>query len=247
MTKLTLSATRILVAGLLLVSAWSVVAANLSPEELQSLDQAGLEAYVGGDFPTALARFMRDAKTGDAGSMYFVGFMLQNGEGTPKNYQEANRWFQLAAQKGNAEAMASLGKVYSDGLGVLQDFASSFKWYQTAASHGSSTAMLSLALAYAHGRGVTQDYSTAASWFKACSEAGAPICMVSFGNYLKSGVGIDKDLVSAYAWFNLAAARRFSMSDIAASSRDEIGRQLSAEQLSQAQALSFQFAKNSRR
>lgn len=225
--------------SLTLLGSSLAIAINLSPDDLRSIDGTALEAYARGDFSAAFSRFLPDAKTGNAWSMYFVGLMFQNGEGIPKNYDEANKWMLRSAEKGNSEAMANMGKVYADGLGVAQDSSTSFKWYQLAASHGSEMAMTSLALAYANGLGTPKDFSMAAHWFKACAEAGAPICMYSLGTYLKLGIGIEKDLVMAYAWFNAAAAKRFSLSDLAARGRDDVGRQLNPEQLSRAQALSL--------
>lgn len=228
--------------SLALLVASFAAAMNLSPEDIRSIDVAALEAYSRGDFPVAFSRFLPDAKSGNAWSMYFVGLMFQNGEGVPKSYDEATRWMLRSAEKGNSEAMANLGKVYAEGLGVTKDFSSSLKWYKLAASRGNETAMFSLALAYANGQGIPKNFSAAAGWFKACAEAGTPICMVSLATYLKSGIGVEKNLVMAYAWFNVAAAKHFSLSDVAAHGRDDVGRELSPEQLSRAQALSLKLA-----
>ena len=95
---------------------------------------------------------------------------------------------------------------------------------------------------HAHGCGVPQDYSIAAKWFKACAERGSDVCMVGLGNYLKSGLGVQKDLLAAYAWFNVAASKPGALTSVAVSSRDQIARELSPEQLSKAQELSLQLS-----
>ncbi len=44
-----------------------------------------------------------------------------NGEGLPKNYVEAARWFRKAAEQGNGFAQNNLGVMYAQGQGVAKD------------------------------------------------------------------------------------------------------------------------------
>ena len=63
-----------------------------------------------------------------------LGFMYDNGQGTPQDYAEAVKWYRLAAEQGHAQALNNLGFMYENGHGVLQDYAEAHKWYNLAAS-----------------------------------------------------------------------------------------------------------------
>ncbi len=47
--------------------------------------------------------------------------MYDNGRGVPQDYQEALKWYRLAAEQGNAIAQYNLGFMYDNGEGVPQD------------------------------------------------------------------------------------------------------------------------------
>lgn len=209
---------------------------------LMSLDPAGVDAYIEGKYSVAFPKLLRDAQNEKVWGMYLVGEMLQKGEGVSLNYAEANKWFRRSAQKGNAEALASLGRSYENGLGVPENVKESLSLYRDAAIKGSTTAMLQLGLLHANGRGIPQDHSVAVRWYRACAEKGSVVWMLSYGNYLKSGLGTEKDLIAAYAWYNVAASRGGTVTDVAVSSRNEIARELTSEQLSKAQELSWQLS-----
>ena len=50
----------------------------------------------------------KKAAGGDADSQYLLGFFYEKGKGTARNYQEAEKWYRLAAAQGNAEARMKL-------------------------------------------------------------------------------------------------------------------------------------------
>jgi uncharacterized protein len=43
------------------------------------------------------------------------------GEGLPKNYPDAVKWFRKAAEQGDAKAQIALGTMYRDGQGLPQN------------------------------------------------------------------------------------------------------------------------------
>ena len=53
----------------------------------------------------------------------------RDGQGVPKNYAEALKWFRLAADQGNAFAQTNLGMMYYAGLGVPQDYVGAHMWF----------------------------------------------------------------------------------------------------------------------
>ena len=60
--------------------------------------------------------------------------MYTIGQGVPQDYQEAVKWYRLAAEQGNASAQAGLGFMYSEGQGVVQDYILAHMWTNLAAS-----------------------------------------------------------------------------------------------------------------
>ena len=69
-----------------------------------------------------------------------IGITYERGE----DYDQALKWYRLAADKGNAAAQKSLGYMYDAGLGVKQDYDQAVKWYRLAADQGLELAKNSL-------------------------------------------------------------------------------------------------------
>ena len=55
-----------------------------------------------------MAFYRLAAKQGYAPAQYNLGIMYDKGEGVPQNYEEAMKWFHLAAKQGNPEAQKVL-------------------------------------------------------------------------------------------------------------------------------------------
>ena len=75
-----------------------------------------------------LSDLRAQAEGGDADARYNLGVMHHNGEGVSQDYQEAVRWYRLAADKGSANAQYNLGVMYDDGEGVPRDAAVAHMW-----------------------------------------------------------------------------------------------------------------------
>ena len=52
----------------------------------------------------------------------------------PQDYQEAVKWYRLAAAQGNEFAQVNLGVMYANGTGVRQDFVRAHMWFNLAAA-----------------------------------------------------------------------------------------------------------------
>jgi hypothetical protein len=83
----------------------------------------------------------------------------------PQDYQEAVKWYRLAAAQGYAPAQSSLGLAYEKGQGVPQDYQEAVKWYRLAAAQGNQFAQAKLGVMYTNGTGVGQDFVRAHMWF----------------------------------------------------------------------------------
>jgi hypothetical protein len=82
--------------------------------------------------------------------------MYAEGLGVPQDFQEAAKWYRLAAEQGFVDAQF-LGRIYAEGRGVPQDFQEAAKWYCLAAEQGDAAAQFNLGRMYADGLGVPQN------------------------------------------------------------------------------------------
>ncbi|MEK7764447.1 MAG: tetratricopeptide repeat protein, partial [Nitrospirota bacterium] len=79
-----------------------------------------------------------------AKAQFNLGTLYFNGEGAPKDYQQALRWFRLAADQGEALAQTKIAIMYDDGQGVRRNIVQAYKWYSLAATNGDKPATLLL-------------------------------------------------------------------------------------------------------
>ena len=84
------------------------------------------------------------AKQGDAHAQFFLGEIYRRGQGVPKDYKTAVKWYRLAAEQGHARAQNGLGWSYQQGEGVTQDYKTAAKWFRLAAAQGNKRAKLNL-------------------------------------------------------------------------------------------------------
>ena len=85
--------------------------------------------------------YQKAADQGNAGAQNNLGFCYQEGQGVPKNYNEAVKWY-LKATEGYTQGRAErhLGDCYEHGYGVVQDITEAIKWYKKAADDDDSEA-----------------------------------------------------------------------------------------------------------
>ena len=105
------------------------------------------------------------AEQGETDAQNNLGMMYAKGHGVAQDYQEAVKWYRLAAEQG----YASCPKQHWDdvcyiGEGVAQDYQEAVKWYRLAAEQGSTYAQGNLGSMYYDGKGVPQDYVQAHKW-----------------------------------------------------------------------------------
>ena len=102
------------------------------------------EAISRHDFTTAHKIMLPLAEQGNVIAQYNLGVMYDLGDGISLNYEEAFKWYYLAANQGHPKAQNNLGTLYRNGDGVLQDYQEARKWYQRSADQGHPSAQLNL-------------------------------------------------------------------------------------------------------
>ncbi len=160
------------VALIVLVVLQFVVGARPPDASVIGTFDAGLEAYRKGEFTAARRVWEPLAEAGHAQAQYLLGFMLQNGLGTPWTNAGAAGWYRRAAQQGHPQAQLALGDLYLRGMGVGQDLAVGAAWYASAAVAGYPQAQFEYAQLLLHGVGVEQDFASARAWFEAAAANG---------------------------------------------------------------------------
>jgi TPR repeat protein len=90
--------------------------------------------------------------------------MFEHGRGVPQDYQEAARWYRLAAEQGHDDARFDLARAYSVGQGVSRSDTDAAHWLTLAAQSGHVESQGRLAVMYGQGRGVSLDDKLAYVW-----------------------------------------------------------------------------------
>ena len=105
----------------------------------------------------SLQRWIVPAEQGDAEAQYYVARIHANGmDNVDVNYQEAARWYQMAADQGYTEAKQELGYLYERGLGVPKDELKALNLQREASGLGES---LDYAYKIADAQAIAEDLS----------------------------------------------------------------------------------------
>lgn len=158
--------------------------------------QAGLDAYMEGDFATAVIEWQAvvESPPGSvpdpirAETLYAIGMLFWMGQGVEQDVYESASWMHLAAEMNHPGAQNKLGFLYSIGQGVKQSDFEAFKWWQLAANQGDPDAQYNLGVMYRDGLGVEPDPEESMKWFREAASNGDP---VSLGIVAQDKGGMD--------------------------------------------------------
>ncbi len=106
----------------------------------------------------------KQARAGDAGAQYLLGFMYDEGQGVAKDPQEAIKWYTQAAKQGHSDAQLTLGFMYAEGRGVAKDQPEAIKWYTKAAQQENGGAQLILGMMLAEANDTPEYLTEALRW-----------------------------------------------------------------------------------
>jgi TPR repeat protein len=222
----------------------------------------GAAAYNHGDFVTAKRLWLPLAERGEPKAQTGLARMYFLGQGVKVNLAAALDWCSKAAEQGFPAAQYELGQIYEHPWDPqIRDLAKAVKWYRKAADQGYADAQDELGGMYELGLGVRTDYAEAekwfakaqdyfsiakmydeaawdrplaAKWYHKLADQGDKYAKFRLGEMYRDGVGVPQDYASAHMWFNLAAEAGYPYASIA---RDELGRKMTAGQISRTQRL----------
>jgi TPR repeat protein len=155
-----------------------------------------------------------EAEAGDVDSEYQLGFRYYDGEGVPKDFSKAVRWFRKAAEQSNAHAQYYLGSCYANGEGAAKNKVEAVKWYRKAAEQSNVQAETALGYCYATGQGVAKEQTEAAKWYRKAAEQNFAQAELNLGNCYANGQGVAKDDAEAVKWYRKAAEQDFAQAQI---------------------------------
>ncbi|MEI6025961.1 MAG: trypsin-like peptidase domain-containing protein [Betaproteobacteria bacterium] len=179
----------------------------------------------------------------------FAAILKQRGEYeskctvcTEKRIGIAKSLLERSAELGDGSSAALLASYYKEAEGEFS-LINYTKWILRGVELGDASSMRNLAELYASGEGgYAKDPATAVTWYRKAAIAGDYEGQWKLALRLWKGSGIQPDLVEAYAWMNIAGsssiADGMSSGETVKSMREQIGRQLTASELAEAQKLS---------
>ena len=136
----------------------------------------------------------------------------------------------LVASSAYAEGtLAERNKEYDSG-----NYAKAVKIYTPLALTGDVNAQYHLGYMFSTGQGLIQDYAEAIKWWKLGSASGDAWAQDALGGMYELGHGVKQNYVKAHMWYNLAATQ--GVKD-AVKSRDIVAKEMSQQQIAEAQKL----------
>jgi len=181
----------------------------------------------------------KNAEAGDATAQWDLAVKYGNGDGVPKDFNQAFDWLKKAAANGNPSAQFKLGDLYAKGQGIPKDIASAAQWYDKAAQ-GYDPFKMDIWFIYHHGINVPKDESKAMKLLQQIAAKGNPADQSLLALEFWHGESESRNLVLAYAWSNLAAVQG---DKAALAERDKLKLEMTAAQLEKAQNLSSHWKK----
>ena len=95
--------------------------------------------------PVGIDGLRQLATQGDPSAQFALGVHYATGEDVPQDYNEAVRWFTMAAEQGQVMAQATLGAYYWAGRGAPQDLQKAYFWAVLAQAGGDEASKVRVA------------------------------------------------------------------------------------------------------
>jgi TPR repeat protein len=128
--------------------------------------------------------------------------------GTPKNPEEAKKWYAKTIDFGFVPAQNLLGQAWLNGYGGEKSATRALGYFKSAADEGYPTAQYNLARLYYSGDdGVARDPKLAGAYFEAAAKAGHPAALFAVGRMYDQGEGVPADQKKAVVYYKEAAVK----------------------------------------
>lgn len=199
-TKMMLATTlpKTLLTGLMLFAlcSASLAQANTLEEAKQKLLQK--------DYAAAHAIYLSLANQNDAKACYNLGLMYQNGDGVPRNLDEAVKWYTKSAELNYKEAQYTLGSLVFQRMIQSISYPQAVTYYEQAAQQGHVKSQLNLGMLYLRGEVIAQDMPAAVKWLSLAASNNNSEAQGYLAELYQQGAGVEQNTVKAAMWLMLA-------------------------------------------
>jgi hypothetical protein len=192
------------------------------------------------DYEAALEWFQKAAAQGYAEAHLAIGGLYDEGMGVPQDYNEAQKQYLKAAELGDARGFMYVGTLHENGNGVPQDYQAAMNLYRKAADLGVAEANFRIGSLYSDGNGVPKSMEECMRWWIKAADRGDMVAQLMLCVYYTGGNHVPLDLIEAHKWYNIMAAN--GRAD-AGQLRDSLERQMTREQITEAQKRALEWKK----
>ncbi|OKH87083.1 hypothetical protein LF95_19005 [Thalassospira sp. TSL5-1] len=170
--------------------------------------KSGYLAYQAGNYKSALLEW-QDIADSDPRAAYALGLIYYRGKLGHTDYDNAAKWFGIAARANHANALYYMGLLNLNGWGVPYDQFKATDFFKRSldADPNNADAAFLLAQQYMHGRGAMQNYVDAAHYYLKAAQLGLPAGEYMIGAMYERGWGVNRNLSEAYYWLRLSALK----------------------------------------
>lgn len=153
-----------------------------------------------------MQRITRQAEEGDVNAQLTLGYMYLYGEeGAEINYENAFRYYSMAAAQKDSLAINNLGSLYYSGVGTQRDYLKAATLFDQAAKMGNTEASVNLAFIYLSGASVGKNSPAAIELFKGAAKKGNPTAKFMLGYAYYRGFTFPQDYSKAVPLIREAA------------------------------------------
>lgn len=158
----------------------------------------GTDYAFGRGFPgidaLAAEAFTMTAKNGDVDSYAALGNMYSRGIHFKRDYEEAIKWYRLAANAGHATATYELCCCYMEGLGIPKDDKEAIRLLVKAAEMGEPSAQSVLGTVIELGKyGFDVDIRESLNWYMKAAQKGNALAQLKVGDAYIEGDLLQRD------------------------------------------------------
>ena len=139
-----------------------------------------------------------------ASRLYSIGELFYDGKEIEQSYEEAIKWWRLAADANSGYAKYMLGDCYKNGQGVERSYEESVKWYKMAIDNNFIYAYVSLGKLYETGQGIEKSYKKAVELYNIAAKHNYKKAMRCLGDCYRYGLGVKRSYSNAVKWYKMA-------------------------------------------
>lgn len=164
------------------------------------------------DETEAVKWYKKSAGTALKEGQYYLGLAYYYGKvGGKPNYQDAARYFEMAADQGHLEASSIIGIWYESGTGVAVDHVKGYKYLKFALDGGitSPNTQFWFGDINYRGLGVEKNLAAGFAWYKKAADQGYAIAANNVGYAYANGEGVNKDGVQAIRYYYQSIIRGY--------------------------------------